>query len=480
MKFWQKVFFPTLLLFLLLLNGSLYMLSSVTYRKDLELEKSRTASEQYSFAISLSRDISVLRDNGRLTSANAIRVMSVYSNSYSDEDVYLRLYTGEELLFSNTYWSSSVPLNGARGVTVTSLGDDTLIYAWGQLPEQAGYTVVYIRSIREMEKIWDGLQQLYLAISLTASVILALLLLVLVSKVTRPLTRLAEAANEIAAGNYDKRVFVQGRDELAQLTSDFNHMAGEIHDRVRQLQEESQKKQRFLDNFTHELRTPLTNIYGYSEIMLRTVFSEEDRMRYLQYMMRESKRLNQMSVELFNLTVLQNSEIERRTVSCQALMAAAVQTLERKAAQKQVKMTFTGSELALWGSWALLESLVVNLCENALRACRPGDRVRVSFHSAENCPVLQVTDSGIGMEREELSRIAEPFYRVDRARSRAEGGVGLGLYLCSEIARLHGASIEFQSGPGAGTTVTVRFPPPPAERQRGSGRPGGQEESDEL
>lgn len=163
MKFWQKVFFPTLLLFLLLLNGSLYMLSSVTYRDNLELEKSRTASEQYSFAISLSRDMSVLQDNGRLTNANVIRIMSVYSNSYSDEDVYLRLYAGEELLFSNTYWSSTVPLDGMRGMTVTSLGDDTLSYAWGQVPEQAEYTVVYIRSIRELEKTWDSLQQLYLA-----------------------------------------------------------------------------------------------------------------------------------------------------------------------------------------------------------------------------------------------------------------------------------------------------------------------------
>lgn len=272
---------------------------------------------------------------------------------------------------------------------------------------------------------------------------MAILLLALVSRVTRPLTRLAEVANEIAAGNYDKRVVVQGRDELAQLTSDFNHMAGEIHDRVRQLQEESRKKQRFLDNFTHELRTPLTNIHGYSEIMLRTVFSEEDCIRYLQYMMQESKRLNQMSVELFNLTVLQNSEIERELVPCQALMAAAVQTLEQKAAQKQVELTFAESEQVLWGSWALLESLIVNLCENALRACSPGDWVHVSFHPVENGPVLQVTDSGVGMAQEELSRIAEPFYRVDRARTRAEGGVGLGLYLCSEIARLHSAAIAF-------------------------------------
>ncbi len=458
MKFWQKVFLSTLVLFLFLLNGSIFLLSSVTYQNNLKAEKDRIASEEHSLSATLQNYFTMMKNSDSLNTESILRVMESYSNYYKDDGVYLRLYHDDEEIFAKDGLDFKLPDSKETVVVVTDAGETTLVCALGEIPGFEEYRLAYFRSIAELEEMWDGLQRLFLIVSLSVSVVLAAALLVFVSGLTRPLTRLAQAAGEVASGKYDVCLTVKGKDEVARLTADFNHMTEEIRGHMQKLQDEADRKQRFLDNFTHELRTPLTNIYGYSELLMRTSVSEEDRLRYLQYMMRESKRLNLMSTELFNLTVLQKNDIEMTDVQCGELLSSAEDTLREKAAKKQVRLTVIPSELTVWGNWTLLESLVINLVENAIRACNKGGEICLSFGQKPGATVLCVRDNGRGMAPEELEHITEPFYRVDKARSRADGGVGLGLYLCSEIVRLHHAGIHFESAPGMGTTATVSFP----------------------
>ena len=191
--------------------------------------------------------------------------------------------------------------------------------------------------------------------------------------------------------------------------------------------------------------------------MKRVQLSEEDRLRYLDYIMHESRRLNRLSEELFNLTVLRENTAQMEQVSCAALLDTVRQSLQEKAGRKGVSLVCGNSDCTVYGNAALLESLCTNLAENAVRACGQGDEVRMSVRAEDGETVLRVADTGMGIAPDQLEHITEPFYRVDKARSRAEGGVGLGLYLCSEIVRIHGAAMSFDYREGEGTTVTVRF-----------------------
>jgi len=345
-----------------------------------------------------------------------------------------------------------------RTVFTMSYEDNAYACAADAVLNHETYHLVYIRDITQMEKTWDELLDFVMWASLIVSAILGLLLYFLIRHLARPITRLAKAADQVAEGAYDVEVPVKGTDEIATLTKNFNHMTAQIGEHVLELEDESRKKQMFMDNFTHELRTPLTNIYGYSEFMMRVAISEEDRLRYLDYIMRESKRLNIMSTELFNLTVLRNNDIEMKTMDCQTLLDAAAQTLSEKLRAKEITLTVLPTEASVNGSWALIESLIINFSENAIRACENGGKIQISFLMEDGKPTLRVRDNGKGMNQDQIAHITEPFYRVDKGRTRAQGGVGLGLYLCSEIVRVHQAALRFDSEIGKGTEVIVQFP----------------------
>ena len=319
------------------------------------------------------------------------------------------------------------------------------------------FKLVLIQPIDDMDLMWYHAKDVITIITIIAAVLVVIIILLSMWEMSKPVTDLAKATRKYAQGDRSQKLDPIGWDEVAELARLFNSMADETQ-RLELVEEDAERKQRFLDSFTHELRTPLTNIHGYSELMKRVQLTEEDRLRYLDYVMHESRRLNRLSEELFGLTVLRENTTRMERVSCGRLLDFAEQTLREKARKKDVRLVCEQSDCTVYGSKALLESLCTNLCENAIRACAEGDEVRVSFREEEDGAVLRVADTGRGIAPEDLAHITEPFYRVDKARSRAEGGVGLGLYLCSEIVRIHGAAMAFDSKEGEGTTVTVRFP----------------------
>ena len=488
MKFWMKVFILLMLVFLLFFNGLIWVQRTYINRyllaeaeKELQQEVSQNATFE---ANALSRylkdcfvgDAADREQETRLedlknASQDEIRpLMDSYlkNHTYQQKGIYLRLYKisrvnaegyGTKLYYKDdTLLKRPVELSELESGEVKyvyNIFDGTLACAMRSLPVCEDYRLVYIQSYQA--KSWSSVLNSIQIFGLIASILMAVFLLLGLWRLTKPVSDLAAATREYARGDHSQRIDPIGWDEFAELARLFNSMADETQ-RLELVEEDAERKQRFLDSFTHELRTPLTNIHGYSELMKRVQLSEEDRLRYLDYVMHESRRLNRLSEELFGLTVLRENTTRMERVSCGRLLDFAEQTLREKARKKDVRLVCEQSDCTVYGSKALLESLCINLCENAIRACEAGDEVRVSFREEEDGAVLRVADTGRGIAPEDLAHITEPFYRVDKARSRAEGGVGLGLYLCSEIVRIHGAAMSFDSREGEGTTVTVRFP----------------------
>ena len=167
-----------------------------------------------------------------------------------------------------------------------------------------------------------------------------------------------------------------------------------------------------------------------------------------------------MANQLMELSGLRNGEIQMVAQNLPGILDAVQRTVAHKLSENQIQLiTFSQVETVM-GDAVLLQSLLVNLIDNAAKASRPGTTITLKTFYEDGKIVIVVSDQGKGMDLKELERITEPYYRVDKSRNRKEGGAGLGLAICSQIARCHNASLTFQSEPGHGTTAMVIFTTP--------------------
>lgn len=279
---------------------------------------------------------------------------------------------------------------------------------------------------------------------------------------TRPLARLSKASREIACGNYDYRSNIRSNDEVGAVSRDFDLMADHLQNSIEELQEAMERQNQFIGNFTHELKTPMTSIIGYADLLRGQTLSKEDETDAAKYIFSEGKRLERLSLKLLDIFVSEQQSCTFTKASPSEIINDLVNHLKHGLMQEHITL---GCECE--DGYCLLDtdffgSLLVNLIENARKALPDGGII--SIHSAmtsDGCRI-EVADNGRGIPKDAIAHITEAFYRVDKSRSRAQGGAGLGLTLCAEIARMHHGTISFESEEGSGTTVTVDLKGGPA------------------
>lgn len=231
-------------------------------------------------------------------------------------------------------------------------------------------------------------------------------------------------------------------------------------------------RQDFVANVSHELRTPVATVRALTESLLAGALEEKETAeRFLRDLDRETARLSQLIEDLLALSRLEAGETVLR-VEGFPLRELVAECLERKAnlaAKYGVEMgEDLSGELTVEADRRLLATLLDNLLDNAIKYNRPGGRATIGCRQESGEVILEVRDTGVGMPREELPRIFERFYRVDRARSRETGGTGLGLSIVKHIAELHGGTVTVESEPGEGSVFSVRLPQPPKNLRRES------------
>ena len=219
-------------------------------------------------------------------------------------------------------------------------------------------------------------------------------------------------------------------------------------------------RQEFTANVSHELKTPLTAISGYSELIENGMISSESEIRRMAGEIHSnSGRLITLINDVIRLSEL-DEEQEEVLQKIPLLVAAksCVQMLQINAEKHGVTLTLEGEEVSLWGTRQMVDEVLYNLCGNAIRYNKENGSVTVKVHRQNDCAVLIVQDTGIGIPEECQKRIFERFYRVDKGRSKSTGGTGLGLAIVKHIlVRLKG-KLSLVSKPGEGTTITIVFP----------------------
>ena len=233
---------------------------------------------------------------------------------------------------------------------------------------------------------------------------------------------------------------------------------------VTEQQEREGLRREFSANVSHELKTPLTSIAGIAEIMKNGMIDAADVPHFAGKIYDESQRLIQLVQDIIRLSQLDENNIPDTPVPVE-LKACAARTLgrlESAADAARVTLHLEGEETTIQAVPAILDEMVYNLCENAVKYNRPGGSVTVTVSSDAGHAILQVADTGIGIAPEHQSRVFERFYRVDKSHSKEIGGTGLGLSIVKHGAAFHHAQVELESALGKGTTIRLLFPQAPS------------------
>lgn len=225
--------------------------------------------------------------------------------------------------------------------------------------------------------------------------------------------------------------------------------------------EKAEKMRReFTANVSHELKTPLHSISGYAELMKNGIVKQEDLREFSERIYAEAQRMIALVDDIIKLSRLDEGmeEMKWEETDIKVLAEEIVRTLQPLAKAKKVLLTLEGSSAKMRGIPQLLEGIIYNLCDNAIKYNRENGSVSLEVKDGGDYVVLSVSDTGIGIPKEHTERVFERFYRVDKSHSKEVGGTGLGLSIVKHSAKIHNAQIELQSVVDGGTTVTVKFP----------------------
>lgn len=274
---------------------------------------------------------------------------------------------------------------------------------------------------------------------------------------TRPLTRLSRGAREIADGNFSFRSGIRSDDEIGRLSQDFDRMADRIEENVQMLEESVKAQERFVSSFTHELKTPMTSVIGYADLLRSQELSEEERCDAANYIFMEGKRLERLSLKLMEIYVAKEGNIRLSLQAPGAIAEDVAAHLRPIYRDRNISLETRCERGTCRLEPDLFRSLLVNLIDNAGKAIGEEGHILVAVHMTNDGCVLLVEDDGPGIPEEAKAHLTEAFYRVDKSRSRKQGGAGLGLTLCANIAELHGGALVFENREGGGTRVRVEL-----------------------
>lgn len=310
--------------------------------------------------------------------------------------------------------------------------------------------------VRDITDVYDGITELGIWFALIAFgtiLFCGLTMVILVHHTLHPLVALRKNAAALANGQYDNRIQVSGRDEIAELGISFNKMADAISLHIEALEDTAEQRKLLLSVLTHELKTPMTAIIGYSEALMKVSLSPEQKDNSIAYINRECRRTERLSQKMIQLITLQDGappDLTRQPVSM--LYNTVKETLLAIAEKENIVLTFEDEGDSFFDmDIDMIASVLINLFDNARKA----EAKHIAITA--NHTGITVKDDGKGIPESEIKKITQPFYMVDKSYSQSVGGSGLGLAICVSILEAHSAHLNIESKQGTGTVVRILF-----------------------
>lgn len=464
MRLFWKLFCSMVLITALACALGGYLLIDAQFRSSFDREVSALYEENDLLRYALAQELKFNPTYTREDLASAAKYIRI---STANGKVAFRLSSGQgETLGS----SGSLPVeasgligelpDGQRGWRLTELPDGR-VYLHAASPLALADGMLYLENCREIASVFQAREEqyrsfFYLMLALTAAV--GVLSLIVSAMLLRPLARLSAAACRMAAGELDQRVRVDSDDEMGQLSADFNAMAARIEGQVRELKEAARRQEDFIGSFAHEIKTPLTSIIGYADLLRSRPAAPEQIQESAGYIFSEGRRLEALSLKLMDLIVLDRQDFPLRPVPLDIFLNRVGGAFRPALEAQQITLSIQAAPVLAQLEPDLMETVCLNLLDNARKAMEAGGSVLLEgFGEPDGGVCIQVADTGKGIPSEELARVTEAFYMVDKSRARAQGGAGLGLALCQRVIDLHGGTMELESTLGEGTRVRIHL-----------------------
>lgn len=459
MKFRIKIMFCMVALLALLFGIGGSMLIHISFTETLEQEKER-AKTSYQMVI---QTLQVL--DGMNGWANLEDISDSLDNMFEQETVLwksCRLMIGDQNLYLQGAQYDFVSLTEKEPVSSYKImqvsGKDGTKYLQLSGTLMIGNHEAYLDVLHDVSSVYQMRERQLNTYYRIFAVLLGFCLIFagfLSWMLTRSLTKLSRAAKEIADGNLSYRSGVQSKDEIGLLSQDFDHMAEQVETSIEEIKLSMERQEQFMGSFAHELKTPMTSIIGYADLMRGQTLTQQEEQEAANYIFSEGKRLENMSWKLLSLFRMDGQEIVLVPGYPGEIMEQLAECLRPIYHESGIEIVTDCERGKCLLEPDLFQTLLQNFMDNARKAMPKGGRLVLNCYMTEDGCEIQVADTGCGIPKEALGHLTEAFYRVDKSRSRALGGAGLGLTLCDRIIKLHQGEMEITSEPGHGTIVSA-------------------------
>jgi signal transduction histidine kinase len=470
-KLWQKIFLLTLALVIILVNSTSLILLKNNHDLAIVREQ-QTALTRHSYLVSeiqnsivytqlVDRTVSLTDTQlNKVTqevldrhNSDSAQAAALYQNGTLDYAVGLQPQEAELRLLGAPDYSSNV---------VSEDGSVYLLVVSGLTLNDRPYQLVSSYDISPTYALFEADFNQVRGVGIISALVIAGILLLMVRMLLNPLRNLSTTTRQIANGDLEKRARVSGNDEVAEVARNLNSMADSIENNVTSLEQLAESRKVFIGNLAHEMKTPLTSILGFADLLrVQREISDSSRQDYAGVIVSETKRLQALSGKLMELLSVGSMQPSLEAVDLNQLandLAIALQPVFAARRMDLVCELPTHTPVIL-ADQELLRSLVYNLIDNGMKASTEGATNTICGQIKGDGKLrLQVRDAGMGIPADRIPQLTEPFYMLDKARTRRYGGAGLGLALCAEIAKAHGSELLIESELGIGTTVSVDFP----------------------
>ena len=468
MKLWQKVFLITVTVFVAAAEILSFAVLYTSFGGIVNRERERAVQNHGYIAQNLRNTLAYRRlDYGKilLSPDEIVTVISGILNEEQPGDTSVYIYncgdsigTEEpEILSANEDFVGSVSESSDYLTLITPHGDSTYLLVGSSFSFGGDdFSLFTVSDITSLYTEYGHLFSVVQMLSVIFAVVLAVILIFIFLRLLSPLKKVNRSLKELAGGNYKVRLDEAGTPEFRELERNINVMAESVDENTERIEAIAESRKNFIDNFAHEMKTPLTSIMGFADIMrIKRTLDDRKRQEYSGLIVEEAKRLKTLSSKLLEIATADSASLDFEDIPVRQLFEEVYTSVVPILHQNKITMSVTWSDATLRIDKELFKSLLYNLIDNAVKASKEGDEIAMICRVVKNRVFISVSDNGIGMSRDIIKKVTEPFFMADKARSRSRGGVGLGLALCSDIAKRHGAVLKITSAPGRGTTVTV-------------------------
>lgn len=382
------------------------------------------------------------------------RSIAVYLfRQYISSQSQFSLMRNGEILYNNSDYAIETILQGESNKTIHV--DGKWLYLATDEELMLNNTSYQIFITRDVTDVYQGIYTLrlqFIAICLGTFILSAVIIMLCTFRALQPLKTLQKSAAAIANGIYDQRIGIHGRDEIAELGKSFNKMADAVQQNIEKITATAEERKLLLGALTHELKTPMTAIIGYSEYLQKSRLTVAQREEAIDFIHLESQRLERLTQKMMRLITLTDGEsVQLSIVPVKQLFTMIERTVLVTAKERGVNVTMDFESVYYNMDVDLIASVIINLFDNA---CAAGAK---NVHINATQTGVTVSDDGCGIPSKALELITQPFYRIDKARSRKHGNAGLGLALVQRIAELHHAGLIIESEENKGTRIIFSF-----------------------